>query len=429
MICTKCGLPLEPDELFCGECGHQVSDRIQQPISAAKCRNCGAECTPEEIYCGSCGQRFTPLEVREPEARCPSCVRRVELDEKFCGACGRRLGELVDELVEESGSQRGGPVSVGSKETAVLEDTGESDIVQTHSRRIWLRAFIIGSLCVILIIVAGIYYQTDFFQRRTTTKPAVLVSDSFNRPNADRCALGKIDLALGGSGEHYYLPLFARGGSGLVNPVGADIIAQSLYNNGLDYGGVQLTTTDGACANPANRGEDFGQDLNIQMKLLVPSDFLQRATQAGPIFRSQAAVSGQDLIKADSNGYWIALQSTGEVKVMALNDMAAVAFSGKPDLFDNRVFHTLEMAVQGNNLEVALDGRLLMFMQTGGLTTKVLLPPPQGANDGAAGLFFGAPGHRGQAGGQRADDLLITPFRSLQNFPVQNDFKGKSSKP
>ena len=47
---------------------------------------------------------------------------------------------------------------------------------------------------------------------------SVIVSDSFNRPDAGPSNLGTADSAYGGSGTHFYLPLFPTAGNP-ANPV------------------------------------------------------------------------------------------------------------------------------------------------------------------------------------------------------------------
>ncbi len=164
----------------------------------------------------------------------------------------------------------------------------------------------------------------------------VLVSDSFRRADADRCALGPSDLSMGGGASHYYLPIFAGG---------ANIVSNALQNNGLDYGGVQFTAAPGACSNTSIRGENIGQDINIRMDVLVPSDAEGHITQAGPYFRSRAAASGDGIIGGESAGFWVQLHSTGQVKVKQLNPQVYIALTSLPASFDNTRFHSLEVAV------------------------------------------------------------------------------------
>lgn len=126
------------------------------------------------------------------------------------------------------------------------------------------------------------------------------------------------------------------------------------------------------------RGENIGQDLNIRVDLLVPPDATGNITQAGPYIRSRAAASGDGIIGGTSAGYWVQLHSSGEVKVRGLNPNAIIAFSGIPALFDNAIFHKLEIAAQGDQLQAALDGHLLTFNQNDALVTAVALPPSAG---------------------------------------------------
>jgi hypothetical protein len=239
----------------------------------------------------------------------------------------------------------------------------------------------------------------------------VLFSDSFDRADAEGAELGQADLSLGGSGRHSYLPIWPSSVAG--RPIGARIVNNALENNGGDFGGVQFA------AAAAPRGENLGQDLNINVDLLVPTDAAGHVTQAGPYFRSRAADRGNGLIGGQSAGYWVQLHSTGEVKVKRLNPVATVAVSEKPAQFDAGIFHALAVAVQGDRLQVTLDGRLVTFRQNGNVVSTVSVPatwqgpPAVGFNDGAAGIIFSAEDHRGRIGGQRADNLVVSGFHSL----------------
>jgi hypothetical protein len=245
----------------------------------------------------------------------------------------------------------------------------------------------------------------------STPPAAVLFSDSFDRADADRCALGALDNRLGGSGTLYYLPNFPNGST--ANPLGANIISNALYHMGKDYGGVQFVASANSCSTTAIRGKDVGQDMNIRVDVLVPSDSSGRVTQAGPYFRNRPAARGDGVLGGDSAGYWVHVQSTGEVKVKNLNAAAVVASSAKPASFDSTRFHTLEAAIRGTGLQVALDGQVVTFSQNGASVTTVSIPPTGGSNSGTAGILFGAEASRGQIGGQLADNLVVTAYRSL----------------
>ena len=242
--------------------------------------------------------------------------------------------------------------------------------------------------------------------------PAVVfISDTFNRADADPFNLGLADLSLGGAGQHSYIPLASDGNQ----TVGARIASGALMNNGSDFGGVEIAGADG-------RGENLGQDLTIHVDVVAPAGAAGETTQAGPFFRSRAAAAGDGIIGGESAGYWVYLTSTGEVCVKCLNPMGAIACSGRPAAFESTNFHLLEVSVQGNELQAALDSQLLTFQQNYQYTTTVSVGPTAGCNDGAAGLFFGVEGNRGRAGNQQASGLYITAFRSLGGYPVQNNF-------
>ncbi|MGB8647113.1 MAG: hypothetical protein WCF84_17885 [Anaerolineae bacterium] len=250
----------------------------------------------------------------------------------------------------------------------------------------------------------------------------IIASDDLKRAEAGKCQLGKLDNALGGNRTLYYLPLFPTGGTDASNPIGASLVSGALQNNGLDYGGVQFALTP-PCGAPigAVRGADLGQDLNIRVDLVAPSDAAGHTAQAGPYIRSRAAAMGDEIIGGASAGYWVRLESTGAVTIKRLDSNAVIAFSGNPVSFDPAIIHTLEIAAGGSQLQVALDGRLQTFNQSGQLVTAVILAPTAGSNDGTAGIVFGAEPNRGQIGGQRAGNILITAFRPLDGLPVQSN--------
>jgi uncharacterized protein (TIGR03437 family) len=226
----------------------------------------------------------------------------------------------------------------------------------------------------------------------------VLVSDSFNRADATACAVGRADLANGGSGTHYYLPVFPATSPG-VYPVG--LVSKALQNLGLNYSGVQLTAASG-CGGA--HGETFAQDLDIAVDLLVPASSAG-VVQAGPYFRARSAASGDGIVGAA--GYWVALTSTGQVMIRGLSPNATIATTANPATFDATKFHTLEMVAQGSSLTVYLDNARLTFTQNNASVTTVALPATTGSNDGAVGIAFGAEANAGKAGGQRAQNLIV----------------------
>ena len=255
-----------------------------------------------------------------------------------------------------------------------------------------------------------------------TNNPApvagALFSDSFNRPDADRCDLGAGDNVLGGSGTHHYLPLFPTGGNNPLNPIGVSLLGGILSNHSLDYGGVQFVADANPCAR-SSVGENLSQDLNIRVELRVPTDTTKRVTQAGPFFRARPAVAGDGIIGGANTGYWVQLHSTGKVNVKDLATASVLASSGAPATFDPTVMHSMEVAARGETLEVALDGRLLVFEQSGVRAVSVRIAA---SAVGAAGLAFGAEPNRGQIGGQTADNIVVRSPASLSALPRQDNF-------
>ncbi len=227
----------------------------------------------------------------------------------------------------------------------------------------------------------------------------VLVSDSFKRANATECSLGPADLKFGGSGAYYYLPDWPGSGG----PVGAGIISGALQNNGLDFGGVQLTASSDTCGSA--QGAALPQDLDIIVDLYVPGSS-GKITDAGAYFRSRSAAPGDGLFGGTSSGYWVELFSTGEAWVDQLNPFEPIAKTAVPASFNPNVVHTLETLVQGTSLQVTLDGNPQTFTQNGAAVTTVAVPTA--SNNGAVGISFGSERNRGKAGGQTASNLVIS---------------------
>jgi uncharacterized protein (TIGR03437 family) len=243
----------------------------------------------------------------------------------------------------------------------------------------------------------------------------VLVSDSFNRADATACALGKADLALGGSGSHYYLPLVTTSSA-----FGVGISSGALQNNSTDYSGVQFTASSDGCGNRTS-GEGLGQDLDIKVDLLLPASSAGMV-QAGPYFRSSSVDSGAGVL--GTTGYWVFLTNKGEVRVRKLTSTTTntiTASTNIPASFDASVYHTLETVVRASTLQVYLDGKGLSFLTncannpghfpdfvcTGSAVTTVSVPTLEGRNDGSVGIAFGDEDNRGKLAGQRAKNLVI----------------------
>jgi hypothetical protein len=245
-----------------------------------------------------------------------------------------------------------------------------------------------------------------------------VLSDSFNRPDADYCLTGPADMEYGGSGSAYYVPVFGNFSGTRYVPIGPELSGNALLNSTRDYSGIEFSGASDPCNSSAATFNQ--QDVGVQVDLLVPGDASGNTTQAGPFFRARAVGAGESILGASASGYWVQLHSTGEITLKRLNPEAVVATSGKPARFDNTVYHTLEISAAGNVLHVALDGKLMMFNQGGSRTTSLTLSA-EGPSGGAAGIAFGAEANRGQIGGQKADNLVVSNGRPLANLPVQSN--------
>ncbi len=217
-----------------------------------------------------------------------------------------------------------------------------------------------------------------------------------------RCTSGKVDLKLPG-GFYFFLPVFRDG---------AVIAGDGEISNGArDLGGVQLARSDGACSITSLRGADLGQNLHMSADLFVPTDGTH-TTSAGLYFRSRRAAPGDGLIGGTSAGYTVDLESDGSVRVTRLNPHAVVAFRPPPATFDSTAFHTLEVDVQGEFVQVRLDHGMIAFQHGDKLVSSVPLPAewehsdPIGRNQGTAGVWFRTDS-REIIGGQRARNFAI----------------------
>ncbi|HYL76649.1 MAG TPA: LamG-like jellyroll fold domain-containing protein [Bryobacteraceae bacterium] len=237
-----------------------------------------------------------------------------------------------------------------------------------------------------------------------------------------RCLATAGDIDMRDRGTYQFVTLFGDRVEVLPRRPGENSAA--VRNTGNDFAGVTIARREPDCGLRTIHGADVGQDLNIEAQLLVPIGSGGAVTDAGPFFRSRRANPGDGIVGGTSAGFWVHLDSTGQVRVQRLHPNAILAFSDTPEGFDPKVFHRLEAAVDGETLEVALDSRVVTFEAGGVRTTRVPSSPawesasPKGTNGGSAGIAFSSSRNRGQAGGQEARDIRVTPYHSLASLPV-----------
>ena len=232
------------------------------------------------------------------------------------------------------------------------------------------------------------------------------------------CMAGGNDLDVEGLGSFYFAPIY--GDHADVTPRAPGEPSSRVRNTGKDFGGVMFVRREPDCGLRSIHGADMGQDLNMEVELRLPPGPGDALSDGGLYFRSRKANPGDGIIGGTSAGYWVRLDSTGQVRVSSLNPGYAFGLSAVPQGFDANVFHKLEAAVHGETLEVALDGHPLTF-DSEGVQRKVLqLSPawentsPKGSNGGSAGIVFSCTANRWQAGGQEARNIRVQPYHPLR---------------
>ncbi len=100
-VCAACGAALEPDCMFCIECGARVETKPDTPavVSDRFCDECGYHVTESDaVFCNNCGKRLpdSPRFLYSHSApagkTCPNCgFHTDEADVLFCIECGTKL--------------------------------------------------------------------------------------------------------------------------------------------------------------------------------------------------------------------------------------------------------------------------------------------------------------------------------------------------
>lgn len=177
-----------------------------------------------------------------------------------------------------------------------------------------------------------------------------------------------------------------------------------------------LTGLPGACENTGIRGINLGEDLYVSVEVQVPTDASNHITQAGPFLRGRAASRGDGLGGGSNTGFWTVLDSTGHVRIVDLSTGANITEFDVSN-FDPTRFYKVEMTAQGNSLRAKVSGpvgaRTAANYQEVILSAIVSQQRARESTDGTVGISFGAGPNRGLIGGQRADNLIVGEYRSL----------------
>lgn len=99
-VCSKCGTPAVPGEVFCGECGQPVQPAYSAPSQV--CYRCQAAVPPGQAFCDNCGQSLTAAPVPaqspvQPPPMQPTLVapKRSSLGNVFLIGCLGLVGVLL----------------------------------------------------------------------------------------------------------------------------------------------------------------------------------------------------------------------------------------------------------------------------------------------------------------------------------------------
>lgn len=105
-VCPKCGAPVEPDQVFCVNCGTRLDAELEseeaetseEPEAEGACPRCGAPAEAGQSFCIVCGNRLEGEEIAggrpaQPSGPkiCPVCGKVLSPQMRFCTACGTKL--------------------------------------------------------------------------------------------------------------------------------------------------------------------------------------------------------------------------------------------------------------------------------------------------------------------------------------------------
>ena len=260
---------------------------------------------------------------------------------------------------------------------------------------------------------------TSFWSGHTTFRGTIDDARIFERAlrpdeirSLYRCMVSANDIEIQGGRSYYFVPIY--GDHVEILPRDPGETSARIKNVGTDFAGAMFVLRDPDCGLRSLHGANLGQDLTIELELRVPTGPAGAVTDGGPYFRSRRANPGDGILGGTSAGFWVRLDSTGQVRVQCLNPGAILGFSNASQHFDSSVFHKLKASVHGDTLVVDLDGRPLTFDVAGVQRSSLQLPrmweaaSPKGINGGSAGIAFGCTRNRDQAGGQEARNIRIT---------------------
>lgn len=124
------------------------------------CSNCGAPLEPDALFCTECG---TKVEIQEGR-KCPSCGAPLDDDSAFCAECGCKVGEVPQEkpiaetIVEEPVVERPNETQVAMADVAAINSADDIMSAPKKNNRSWLYAAG-GGVAVVLAIIAWLVWS------------------------------------------------------------------------------------------------------------------------------------------------------------------------------------------------------------------------------------------------------------------------------
>ena len=90
--CFTCKASLDPDTIFCNECG-----QTQPQISSGTCPACRASVDRDSRFCPECSFDLAPpLQKDRTQLACPSCQKVTLKSDKYCRHCSFDLSTAVE---------------------------------------------------------------------------------------------------------------------------------------------------------------------------------------------------------------------------------------------------------------------------------------------------------------------------------------------
>ena len=129
MNCANCAAEIGSIELFCGECGHAVSEATAPPSPGGIriCPNCGATRESGQRFCGECGHDLMSMPTRDRSMPPANFIENKLTFNVTLINAGQRKIQVIKEVCLFTG--------LGLKDAKDLVETAPSPIRKNISKR------------------------------------------------------------------------------------------------------------------------------------------------------------------------------------------------------------------------------------------------------------------------------------------------------